>query len=155
MLGNAVTKRDLRNEWKFPDLSVLTELERAPRRCDLSRPSYPLIINNTIKHTGHVAGILVRVYMHAPQLGAARDLAHLPKINEGHGFYSNQIRKFMRHGKKTVSNHRAIHWRLIYVWLRNSLQETIRSFLLGQRSLARPLHLLLSGVSINSVASSL
>lgn len=60
----------------------------------------------TIEEMGLIANVLGRVHPHALRLGAARDLAHLPKPkagNSGHGYLTPKVQQYLDHVDPTTS----------------------------------------------------
>lgn len=97
VLDHTVGSPNRKLVWKFPKLPVLTAIARKPHRCNLeeaTRPHQPL---NAIKEMGLISNVVSRVYMHATRLGAARDIAHLPKSNEGGGITTHDVRQALGH----------------------------------------------------------
>ena len=88
--------------WKFPDQPVLSAIARKPSRCDLTKVAVNAQLLKPIKLMGLTSNILKRVYVHALRSGAARDLAYLPKSNEGSGFSTDEIRQTLGHSAATA-----------------------------------------------------
>ena len=79
VLNGAVQRDDRTIVWRFPERPVLTAFATSPPRCDLAEAAITGQLAQTLKEMGAVAGMLDRVHGHALRLGAARDVAHLPR----------------------------------------------------------------------------
>lgn len=99
VLAHTFQRPDRTIEWRHPDFPVLPLFDNRDnlRRCALSRPASTKQVYDTIQQMGLISNILARVYPHSLRLGAARDVAHLPKTTEGNGFVTDEHRQILGH----------------------------------------------------------
>jgi len=100
VLDRALTKPDHRIEWVHPTYPVLPAFT-ANGSVKLRSPASIAQLNSTVKEMGLVSNILGRVHLHALRLGAARDVAHLPRsVTDGSGVTTDREKQYLDHNNR-------------------------------------------------------
>lgn len=100
VLQHTAQSPDKKIQWLYPMRPVVALFNRTPTlHIELDHPAGIDQLYQSIMRMGIISNVLTRVYTHALRIGAAKDVAHLPKDKDkdGAGFSTNSVRQSLNH----------------------------------------------------------